>query len=519
MNKKALLRIGVWAAGAICFTAFGEDAYIESTGTQAISLGRKMTPQTRWEVDFAMIDAETTQQRVFGVSSGDGQLALYVNGSGLWSFGAKAGGYATSLAVDTSRHLGIGDPSTGKGYIVTGGATNGVSVSTFAVSEVSTFPLAVFGYASNAAGTSFGFFSKARVYGFRVWENGELVMQGVPALKDGQPGFYDTVGYGFYANGVAGTSLLYGGDMAVVDDAYLSSTGDQIINTSRSLGLKTRVEIDFAMNSHTGCQERIFGATRTTDFEYGLYCNGQVAGAGNFSIAAGDYVQGGPFPGWDTGVAVDLRRHRAILDMKNAMMYFITGTTTNYTHAIANATKASSWLMGLFGEPYTANFNGTINRSAMRLYSCKVYDDDVLRQHWLPYKDAARIGLMNVVTGDIRTDGRASPTPFTIGGCGYGEDAEPFYASPTNMVVKAKDGSVTLSAFAPAAVAYQWKVDGEPVEGATNMTFGVAWRDTRTPVAVSVVATFNLGALAVTRESDVALLTMLPRPGVILIVM
>ena len=254
----------------------------------------------------------------------------------------------------------------------------------------------------------------------------------------------------------------------------------------------------------------------STNLIYGLYCNGTTAGEGNFSLAAGDYEQG-KFPGYDTGVAVDLDRHLAILDMKEKMMYFITGTTTNYFRAIGSATQNSTWLMGIFGEPYSADFNGTYNRSKMKLFSLRHYENGVLVHHWLPFHDETRVGLKDVVTGWIRTDGRASGVPFVLGGCGWGNDHQPFYASPTNMVVKAKDSSVTLSAFAPAAVAYQWKVDGEPVEGATNMTFDVAWRDTRTPVFASVVATFNLGTLAVTRESDVALLTMMPMLGVILI--
>ena len=188
MNKKALLRIGVFAAGAICFTAFGEDAYIESTGTQAINLGRKMTPQTRWEVDFAFTDV-TAQQRLFGVSSGAGQLALYISGGNVFSFGASlptAGGYPTAVAADTARHLAIGDGTVGRGYIVTAGVTNGTS-SAFLVAAESEYPRAVCAYASNAAGTEFGLgknlmrFKKTYVFFGRV--AGQRVHGGVQTGK------------------------------------------------------------------------------------------------------------------------------------------------------------------------------------------------------------------------------------------------------------------------------------------------------------------------------------------------
>lgn len=700
-------------------TTFAEDAYIESTGTQAISLGRKMTPATRWEVDFALTDSATTQQRIFGVSTGNGQLALYVNGEGKWSFGAKAGGYPTTIIADETRHLAIGDAETGKGCIVTDGVTNGVSASTFSVDEDSDYPLAVFGYASNAGGTAFGNHAKARVYGFRVWENGTLVMRGVPAIKNGLPCFRDTVGGGFYFNGVPGTVLGYGGDIeqhdpyiratgaqfidtgycakttsrfeldyelepdnaavasggnvqarlfsasekgavttvyvagtaggndaniafscgdswqsawtgkgfdskrrtvvldvanskghlveqgvetsskdlgamtadsgktlrlfsmvgdnerkgynlvkmkvfafrilesgTVVrdyrpavrdgvaglldtigggflapapmgrpflyggpidsdgsDGACLVSNGDQIINTSLIPKLTTRIEVDFALNSHTSKQERVFGATRATDSVFGLYCNGEIHGAGDFSIAAGDV--GGGFPGYDTGVGVDLKRHTAVIDFKNAKMHFITGSETNFTHDIENSVNTPTWIMGLFGEPYTADFSGTDNRADMRLYAARVYNDDKLVQHWLPYKDPVRIGLKDVVTGTIRTNGRTAAVPFEVEGCGWGENREPFFDAPDDQEIKFNE-TVALSAFAPGAIAYCWMLDGIAAEGANGTAFDIAWKKTRTPVSVSVGASFRVGDGVEYREAA-ATLSMTPEKGLTLI--
>ena len=129
MEKRTLTCVGAILAGTAFLPALASDAYIESTGTQAISLGRKMTPNTRWEVDFAYTDT-TAQQRLFGVSSGAGQLALYISGGNVFSFGASLptpGGYPTAVAADTARHVAIGDGTAGRGYIVTGGVTNGTS--------------------------------------------------------------------------------------------------------------------------------------------------------------------------------------------------------------------------------------------------------------------------------------------------------------------------------------------------------------------------------------------------------
>ena len=716
MNKKALLRIGVWAAGAICFTAFGEDAYIESTGTQAISLGRKMTPQTRWEVDFALTDSTTTQQRIFGVSSDAGQLALYVNGSKEWSFGANAGGYTTSLSVDTERHLAIGDATTGKGYIVTDGVPNGVSGSTFTVGGESTYPLAVCAYASNAEGAAFGLFAKAKVYGAKVYESNELVMDLVPRVYCGEAGLYDLVGGRFYPSSIPGTRFLFGGDFespyiesdgtqfintgynpkttskfvvdyvirgvntsyteggdvqarliaaaedaagalvstiyvagtaggsdaniafcsgdgwtghaqwtgkgfdsmrrtAVLDvqhgsgtlyqggaevatkstgtptlnstrplglfgqvssdvktgyykprlklygfriyedgvlvrdyrpfiknglvglkdavdgvtfltsvspvhpftyggaieddgvnDAYLASTGDQIVNASYTPTLNSRMEVDFAMCSHTGSQERVFGATRATDSVYGVYCNGTTAGAGNFSICAGDNNTG-TFPGYATSVPVDLARHRAIIDFKNGKLYFITGDVTNDTFNIAHKTITPTWPVYIFGESYGKD-SGTYNRAAVRIYSAKFYENDVLVHHWLPYADKTAVGLTNVVSSfKLRTDGRMSSVPFTVGGCGWGAEHAAFYLNPQATTVRVSS-TATLSAWAPSALGYQWYCDGEPLEGETGSTLAIAWRSSRKPLVYSVTGVFSVNGRQVEASSEPALIDM-----------
>ena len=717
MEKRILTCVGAILAGVAFLSALASDAYIESTGTQAISLGRKMTPNTRWEVDFAYTDT-TAQQRLFGVSSGAGQLALYISGGNVFSFGASlptAGGYPTAVAADTARHIAIGDGTAGRGYIVTGGVTNGTS-SAFQVAAGSDYPLAVCAYASNAAGTAFGLFAKARIYGAKVYESGTLKMDLVPARNGDILGLWDRVGEKFYSSSVPGTNFEGGGDLFDAEDGYLQSdgnqlidtlykttpttryeidyrleaintlyteggavqsrllaaaeddsdvvssiyvagtgggtdaniafssgdawsavwsgkgfdgkrrtvvldlangkgalyenglqlaektltrptkaatrnvglfgqlgadgktgyykarmklyafriyeagelvhdylpfvrngvaglrdevdgqtfllpaakgrafacggliasdgasdaclesTGDQIINTSSTVGLKSRIEIDFALTEHLGSQERIFGATLSTDLIYGLYCNGSVAGAGNFSIAAGDYEQG-KFPGYDTGVAVDLDRHLVILDFKAGAMHFITGTTTNYTHAISSATKNSTWLMGIFGEPYTAAFEGTYNRSKMKLFALRHYENGVLVHHWLPFRDAARIGLKDVVTGTIRTDGRAAAVPFIESGCGWGPGHEPFYESPQSCTNKV-DGSVSLSAWAPAALSYQWLEDGTPLEGETGTVLRVDWRKSRGSIGYSVLGTFEVDGNRVTRESQVAKVVM-----------
>jgi hypothetical protein len=503
---------------AIASTSMADDAYIEATGSQVVSLNRKMTPTTRWEVDFALTDT-TAQQRIFGargLDSDEGKMELYINSEGKWAFGAKAGGYGTSFAADTERRVAAIDPALGKGYIITGADTNAVSAGKFVLSDDSDYPMTVFGMAKNADGTLFENWglAKARVYGFKVWDGDDLVMEGVPAIRDCVAGFYDTVGGGFYTSLPSVDPLLYGGDINRDDRACLVSDGEQVINTKYVPTLLSRIEVDSQMDSHTGSQERIFGVTRSEgNVAYGLYCNGNVAGKGNFSFGAGDYDTGS-FPSFDTGVAVDFRRHAAIIDFKNKKVHFITGVVTNFTSSFSLSNRDPTWLVGLFGEPYTAAFEGSLNRSAVKIFSAKAYDDDVLVHHWLPYKDAEKIGLKDVITGTIFVNWRGAETQFQLYGCGWGDDGDAFYAAPTNAALDVRS-SCTLSAFAPGAVSYQWKLADAALPGETGLSYEASWcQPPPRFVPVSVEALFNVGGATVSRSAS-AVLSMSTLPGLV----
>jgi len=80
---KQMMRVAaVGIAGMMALSAAAADAYIESSGAQAIDTGYYPNPNTKIEVDFALMDVANTQQRLFGADTVDGLgISLYVTGN------------------------------------------------------------------------------------------------------------------------------------------------------------------------------------------------------------------------------------------------------------------------------------------------------------------------------------------------------------------------------------------------------------------------------------------------------
>ena len=63
---------GVFAASvALASVAFAEDAYVASTGAQAINTGYRVNSKTKIEIDFK-IDALNKSTEIFGASGSSG---------------------------------------------------------------------------------------------------------------------------------------------------------------------------------------------------------------------------------------------------------------------------------------------------------------------------------------------------------------------------------------------------------------------------------------------------------------
>ena len=175
------------------------DAYVESTGDQAVSTGYLPNGKTRIEADFAFTYASPAQARAWGMAQTSLQSAeFYINGSGNFSFGYQKSnnswaGQALSVKANILRHRTVLDIAKSK-YAFDGADT---ALGGTARDATASNPIAIFAKGSNAAGTTFSNHSSMRLYSFRIYEYENdvktLKHEYLPYKKGNVVGLYDTV--------------------------------------------------------------------------------------------------------------------------------------------------------------------------------------------------------------------------------------------------------------------------------------------------------------------------------------
>ena len=77
--------------------ANAEDAYVASTGAQAINTGYRVNSKTKMEIDFK-IDALNKSTEIFGASGSSGTMCcLWINGNGNGNLEPNFGGWCGAL--------------------------------------------------------------------------------------------------------------------------------------------------------------------------------------------------------------------------------------------------------------------------------------------------------------------------------------------------------------------------------------------------------------------------------------
>ena len=498
-------------------------AYVQMRGTGFLDTGYLPGPKTRLETDFA-VDEVTAQMRLFGTYSGVYILG-YLSGDKNYSWchsDVGDGNWSALPGVATrAKRLYVIDPVAKKAWISTAAGTNIVHTTRDFYKAASTKTATGSMYIGGVRGYGTGTGGKAKFYGFRIYDgdDGELKRDFRPYVDaDGNVCMKEHCQNKLYYYYSTAQPLACGGDIERAPEAqggsgaYVQSTQQQLVNTGVYAGKDSVVEVDFALVSHTGSQERILGAdTAGTAFRFAVYCNGEVPGAGNFALGVGDDTANGMWYKYATSVAANLIRHRAVFDMPKRTLHFITGTTTNNTFTLqagTTTTKTGTVPLGLFGAPKVADYSTYQWLAHARIYSLKISEGGEVKHYFLPYKKGATVGFKDVMAeGDVIVTDSIGAAPLTVGGCGWGEDNAAFYEEPQSTTLEV-EGSVTLSAFAPGAIGYQWLRDGKPIAGATGMTYVVDWRKRVDSEQYSVVATFtDVDGGAIEKTSSAATVT------------
>lgn len=494
-----------------------DDGYLEVAGEDCtIDTGYVCSSKTRIEADFAftsngkkgdVVNGRTLPDNpaLFGIWDQEPvNFVVYNNGSRLYSMSAQTNivdwsGANTYVPTTLSRRTIILDAANAKRMLITAGYTNVTAKMDKMAEELvkckHTLPL--FNYKRNGSLQS-KYYPYAKLYGFRIYEDGDLKMNLVPYVKDGIPGLRDGVSGNFLAPNQSRIAAKAGGNIASEGDeesAYIEADGTQAIVTDYKVNNKSRIEVDF----------RSLTDKNDGSMMYAAFARGENRCVGPYwQLANNKNVFRMALYGSSWSVTTvaerDMQRHTAILDAVAKNFKFISGSTTN-TVAVPNgyssATTATDPL-NLLGN-YT---NNVITRGVhARVYAFRIYENGELKHHYLPYSDGETVGFCDVAAEGKPIMTKVGGHPLTIGGCGWGEENAAFYTAPHDTNLR-EGQTATLEAFAPGAVAYQWYCDGEPIEGATGQTLDVSWSKSKEPAVYTVRATFSRFGVPFTRDAS-----------------
>ena len=377
------------------------DAYIASTtnGTiYAIDTGCFIGATTAIFADFEFLArtadiGKTYQQFVFNATGTKGQARIYINGSSgtgnlAWSF---------TESSNSTEFVSTGVKMTpGTRYRMTiDGVARKTTLEYNGVTKVQNFPS---GLATAVTTSSIKIFSDngmtghaamMKLYRFTVSENGVVVHDYVPALRDGQPGLHDTETGAFLTDydrtiGVKGTEFECGGAIEDVGGGYLEAAGTVGMNSRYHISGDSRVEVDFALTD-TNKGQRVWGASvNGTSTMAAFYLNTSY----NYSFLSSEANTATTIT--STGKKGNFFRHTAIYDLKQKSAALMTGALTSWEdNALLDGavpTTASTIPVGLFADcTNTAGTAFSTHYANARIYGVRFFTNGELVNDYIPY--------------------------------------------------------------------------------------------------------------------------------------
>ena len=508
-----------------------DDPFIENT-TDFIDTGYRATGKTKIVADMACTGTGSTERSgaayvLFeAYESGGAFLRVYNNWGTFRAICREAGDvwYGWSSVRLGERHEFTIDPRGGEAAVamVTAGFTNYVTASASPLVAASTANSSTVKIFSTADGT---LNTKARLYGFRIYEDGALVRDYVPAVENGVVGLRDATGNGGFVSGAktAKTPLLsaYGTE----EDAYLQSTGAQIINSGYFMNKDSRIAVDFAFTDASVPQARLFGQDCNDHESNPRRGTFYINGGGEFSFSS---CNANNWNGTGIGMAADVKRHRAVLAISGgASSYSLSKwdgsdwVTEKSGNLSGSYNTVSTQAMGLFGRPDYADYSAWSCLAKAKIYSVEVSEGGVAKHLYYPAKIGGRAGLYDVIGKTFHANAAGGATDFTVGGAGFdhGGKTAPFKVlEPASGAAKVPcDGTAELTAFAPGAVGYRWTKNIEEIAAPEGLSLSVPWVRQRMPDTFAVTPVFNANGRTV--EGSPAEFTVVYNPSAFVLVL
>ena len=520
--------IGAFRVGGDNVETIPDDGYVELTGNNQevgakkwIDTGYQPGPNTRLVFDYALAD------NFPATSSGTKEwwyLSDYTPPTG--SLPAERLNFAGNVSYTFRWRTGsddfaaanteVGAPTTQRGIrrrivydssaktysLVTAGYTNFTVTASTSISRRFERSIRL---GANTDGPPKSY-SPLRIYGLKIYEGSDLLHDFQPKVVNGVPGLWDAQTGDFKVNAESTTTpLLNCGGLIATDagskDAYLEFTGAQSIDTGFYPTKDTAVIADFQLTNTTNVPQQFVWSsdemchrlyTSITPSKFAWFCHNSNG------------------PGMFSDIPVDTLRLTATLDGYNQVASLVRAGTTLYNFTgtwQANNNTCTSTMR--IGSRFAEGGNGW-NFTYMKLYGFKVYEAGVLVRDYVPFLQNGVAGLYDKKNGTFVTDAMGN-VPMKVSGVGGP-------VSSVSDICVGHGKSVTLNGGVSGAVGYQWHMNGEAIEGATNATYTVAWRDgTPDTDTVQVIPSFDVFGVPTT-GSPISMTVTYLRQGVQIIV-
>jgi len=415
MRASVILALAVAAILAISH-ASAEDAYVQSSGSQAIDTGYHVNSNTRLVVDFEIVKTNASSA-VFGATGGSGTTCM------LWcnsnrnlepNFGGWLGGFGA--AKENGRRTVVFDMPEKSVKLYNHGSETPWGTKTGVDNGEAGKSLILF--ADNSS-SGLARFSTCKIYSFKVYEkNGgdyDLIHEWLPAAKGSEIGFVDSVDGSFIHDRRLAAMPTIGGDYITLEDSdpYIESDGRSVVNTGVFTDTDIRIEVDYALTAIER-EMRVVGVSKVNSLE--LYVN-------NITPTGMSFVVSTNYSGTVVGDA-DLRRHKFIADVAEDKVYIVTDNVTNGVYTTASKghpiVAKGPVPISLFGRISDANgiTDWSGGRAKARIYGSKFYKGGVLVKNLVPFVKGGVAGFRDTVGGTFHTG------EFNVDGLSAGGNVE-----------------------------------------------------------------------------------------------
>ena len=263
------------------------------------------------------------------------------------------------------------------------------------------------------------------------------------------------------ASAESSVACLLTADVAVVPSAYatlqyIEGNGLAYIDTGYNPSPKTRTVVDYQILADKN-QNPVFGI-QYGNLYYNIYRNGSAKWAYAFKDGGGNWVT--------TDVATDLKRHVFDFNFKTstgARGFTIDDGRVVNTTLSGSPTKTANYTLFLGATRNGASSYNYICQH--RIYSCQMYEDDVIVRDFIPAVSDGVAGLYDLVSGVFYPS--ASSTAYQAAAT---EEKHEFHVAPLSASeVPGENALAAVSISFPASAASQTlSVAYGPVDAGAN---------------------------------------------------